>query len=60
MGKLRPYRDSPNNESLLFYLGGDSETIEQYVLENVQIRNPCAKVVNFYEINARNGRKNTF
>jgi len=40
-----------------FSLGGDCETIEQYVLENVQVRNPCAKVVNFYENSIRNGRK---
>ncbi len=37
--------------------GGDCVTIEQYVLENVQIRNPCAKIRNIFEISIRNKRK---
>jgi len=40
-----------------FSLCGDCETIEQYVLENVQVRNPCVKIVNFFEISIRNERK---
>ena len=40
-----------------FSLGGDCETIEQYVLENVQIRNPCAKIVILDEISIENERK---
>lgn len=40
-----------------YFNGGDCVTIEQYVLENVQVRNPCAKIINFYEILARNEQK---
>ena len=40
-----------------FSLGGDCETIEQYVLENVQRRNPCAKIVILDEISIENERK---
>ena len=40
-----------------FPLGGDSETIEQYVLEGVQVRNPCAKLQQFFETLIRNRKK---
>ena len=47
----------PIMEVRSFSLCGDCETIEQYVLENVQVRNPCAKIANFYEISIKYERK---
>lgn len=50
-GKAAPVRVAvPIIGVCSFSLGGDCETIEQYVLENVQVRNPFAKIANFFEI----------
>lgn len=36
-----------------FSLGGDCETIEQYVLEGVQVRNPVQNYNNFRDSNQK-------
>jgi hypothetical protein len=56
-GKPAPIRDSFYNSCCSFVCSGDCEATEQYVLENVQVRNPFAKIVIFYDNSIKNERK---